>query len=39
MPMVAVPIDRREGMRLQKAAGIESKEGYRGDVLFSEDLY
>lgn len=36
-------VDRQEGMRLQKAAGIESKssdgKGYRGDTLFSEDLY
>lgn len=32
-------VDRREGMRLQKAAGIESITGYRGDILFPEDLY
>lgn len=34
-------VDRREGMRLQRAAGIESvaPSGYRGDLLFSEDLY
>lgn len=36
-------VTREEGMRLQLAAGIESKsldgKGYRGDELFSEDLY
>jgi hypothetical protein len=34
-------VDRQEGMRLQLAAGIESvaKGGYRGETLFSEDLY
>lgn len=34
-------VDRLEGMRLQRAAGIESAAdgGYRGDILFSEDLY
>lgn len=36
-------VDRQEGMRLQLAAGIESKSadgrGYRGTTLFSEDLY
>lgn len=32
-------VDRREGMRLQKAAGLNSAHGYRGDILFSEDLY
>lgn len=34
-------VDREEGMRLQLAAGIESVAdgGYRGDTLFSEDLY
>lgn len=32
-------VDRHEGMRLQNAAGIESVNGYRGEVLFSEDLY
>lgn len=32
-------VDRHEGMRLQRAAGIESVHGYRGDTLFSEDLY
>ena len=34
-------VDRREGQRIQKAAGIASAdpEGYRGDELFSEDLY
>ena len=32
-------VDRYEGMRLQKAAGIESVCGARGDMLFSEDLY
>lgn len=34
-------VDRIEGMRLQRAAGIESvaRGGYRGTFLFSEDLY
>lgn len=34
-------VDRKEGMRLQLAAGIESVApgGYRGKTLFSEDLY
>lgn len=32
-------VDRHEGMALQNAAGIDSITGYRGDVLFSEDLY
>jgi hypothetical protein len=34
-------VDRKEGLRLQLAAGIESvsPDGYRGDILFSEDLY
>lgn len=32
-------VDRKEGMLLQKMAGIESINGYRGDILFSEDLY
>ena len=32
-------VDRREGMRLQNAAGIPSATGYRGEILFSEDLY
>lgn len=34
-------VDRREGRRLQEAAGIGSVApgGYRGDLLFSEDLY
>ncbi len=34
-------VDREEGLRLQKAAGIESacKSGYRNRSLFSEDLY
>lgn len=34
-------VDRREGFRLQLAAGIESvsRDGYRGGQLFSEDLY
>lgn len=34
-------VDREEGRKLQDAAGIPSadKEGYRGDTLFSEDLY
>jgi hypothetical protein len=34
-------VDRKEGMRLQIAAGIESvaEGGYRAETLFSEDLY
>jgi hypothetical protein len=34
-------VTREEGRRLQEAAGIGSiaPEGYRGDLLFSEDLY
>ena len=34
-------VDREEGLRLQRAAGIESvaEGGYRGNLLFSEDLY
>lgn len=34
-------VDRREALRLQLAAGIESAApgGYRGEELFSEDLY
>lgn len=32
-------VGRAEGRRLQEAAGIESVGGYRGDILFSEDLY
>jgi hypothetical protein len=34
-------VDRREAMRIQRAAGIESVApgGYRGTQLFSEDLY
>ena len=35
-------VDRYEGFQLQKASGIPSAYtdgGYRGDVLFSEDLY
>lgn len=34
-------VDRAEGYRLQVAAGIESQApgGYRGEQLFSEDLY
>jgi len=35
-------VDRKEGLKLQKAAGIKSvdREGdYRGDELYSEDLY
>lgn len=34
-------VDREEGYRLQIAAGIPSiaEGGYRGDELFSEDLY
>ena len=32
-------VTREEGRKLQDAAGIPSVEGYRGDTLFSEDLY
>jgi hypothetical protein len=34
-------VDRLEGRRLQDAAGIQSvaEGGYRGNTLFSEDLY
>lgn len=34
-------VDRATGFRLQKEAGIESvaEGGYRGTILFSEDLY
>lgn len=34
-------VDRREGMRLQIAAGVPCADpgGYRGSVLVSEDLY
>jgi hypothetical protein len=34
-------VTREEGRKLQDAAGIPSadKYGYRGDTLFSEDLY
>lgn len=34
-------VTRREGRQLQEAAGIRSysSDGYRGDLLFSEDLY
>lgn len=34
-------VTREEGRKLQDAAGIPSAdpEGYRGDTLFSEDLY
>lgn len=34
-------VSRKEGRKLQEAAGIKSAdpEGYRGDTLFSEDLY
>lgn len=34
-------VDRKEALRLQRAAGVESvaEGGYRGDILFSEDLY
>ncbi len=34
-------VSREEGRKLQDAAGIKSAdpEGYRGDTLFSEDLY
>jgi hypothetical protein len=34
-------VSREDGRKLQEAAGIKSadKDGYRGDTLFSEDLY
>ena len=34
-------VDRREGRKLQESAGILSidPDGYRGDELYSEDLY
>lgn len=34
-------VTREEGLALQKDAGIESvaEGGYRGNILFSEDLY
>lgn len=34
-------VDREEGLRLQLAAGVASISdgGYRGNLLFSEDLY
>ena len=32
-------VGRKEAMQLQIAAGIASRDGYRGDILFSEDLY
>jgi hypothetical protein len=32
-------VDRVEAFRLQKAAHVESLTGYRGEQLFSEDLY
>lgn len=34
-------VSREEGFQLQKKAGVSSKAkgGYRGDRLFSEDLY
>ncbi len=34
-------VEREEALQLQKAAGIKSADegGYRGDILFSEDLY
>jgi len=35
-------VTRREAMKIQIAAGIQSvafEGGYRGDILFSEDLY
>ena len=34
-------VSRKKGGKLQEAAGIPSAapEGYRGDTLFSEDLY
>jgi len=34
-------VSREEGRSLQEAAGIKSagKDGYRGNTLYSEDLY
>lgn len=34
-------VNREEGLRIQRAAGIESHDpgGYRGGELYSEDLY
>lgn len=32
-------VNRLEAMILQKAAGIKSRDGYRGEQLYSEDLY
>ncbi len=34
-------VSRKKGRKLQEAAGIKSidENGYRGDLLFSEDLY
>jgi hypothetical protein len=34
-------VDRKEGLKLQLAAGIKSADpgGYRGNELYSEDLY
>lgn len=33
-------VDRQQGLQLQLAAGIQSAaDGYRGNLLFSEDLY
>jgi hypothetical protein len=32
-------VDREEARKLQDAAGIPSRLGYRGNLLFSEDLY
>lgn len=34
-------VDRKEAMLIQKAAGVPSLDpvGYRGDELYSEDLY
>ena len=32
-------VTREDGRKLQDAAGIKSAEGYRGNTLFSEDLY
>lgn len=32
-------VGRQEAMALQKAASMPSAHGYRGDILFSEDLY
>jgi hypothetical protein len=32
-------VSREEGRKLQDAANIKSKVGYKGQTLFSEDLY